>query len=973
MGGQTRCAIASRSAVAPTAGTQQPEMGMNQLSGSVASSQSHHHQDIDSSSCWQRPSDYQFASGTGPRRYEAGGFNENPHHFGRAKGPGPLGGRRTNTNCNGGGGGTITEFGTILSNSNFQDHIAQYFHLTPFKKFRRLSSGVLERVWDELYSSDAWLEEHDRLQRLPSSDGLEKVIVGLMFWSDATHLAQFGTAKAWPIYLAFGNLSKYLRGQSRTDVAHHVAYLPSLPTTFHEYLTSVYGKLTRKTLKEVTTHCRRELFHATWRKLLDDDFLKAYREGLPIKCADGIMRRVYPRIFTYSADYPEKVLIACIRDLGKCGCPRCLTPTCLFGEMGFVRDLTRRITLLRTWTYPLRVSIMAARNFIYALGTGVGSTSVQKILKSKSWTPTVNAFADRLGDQFDVFKILAVDFMHEVELGVWKSLFTHLIRLLYACDPTGRLVVVLNSSFGRLTIRRFGEEMSEMKNLPARTFENLLQCAMPAFEGLFPCPYDNYIQTLLYRLAEWHALAKLRMHTDTTLAHLESATATLGREVRGFVSRVCSQFDTIELPKEAAARARRQQAQGVPQDASTSSSTRRLKTFNLNTYKLHALADYVKTIRLYGTVDSYTTKLGELWHRRVKRLWASSNKHSAERGISRQERRETLLKRSASARTATNETQVREHHLSFETSEPLSGTELEMQHHISESTTTPKNIYTFVSQMGDDPAAKVGSTSLFVAQALRSPVDLLCTQNFIPKLKDHLLTRLRGEVYDGDEVEYSDEERAQVRIIGSKIYCHKVLRLQYTTYDARRGQDSINPRTTHCNVLLNSRETGPSSHPFWYAQVLGIFHARVLHVGPNVTNRSAQHMEFLTNELLPHQSVARPPGQTDDWARFYVNIFADRDMFMRYFGGGVGHPEQPPYRYQTSTLVREDDPEPLPTDNDAGVDGASETSSDESPSDEEELDDVDEDGEYGFDAVQDSEDLGPEDGEDSDGDSDGSI
>lgn len=96
-------------------------------------------------------------------------------------------------------------------------------------------------------------------------------------------------------------------------------------------------------------------------------------------------------------------------------------------------------------------------------------------------------------------------------------------------------------------------------------------------------------------------------------------------------------------------------------------------------------------------------------------------------------------------------------------------------------------------------------------------------------------------------------------------------------------------------------------------------------------------------------------------------------MFMRYFGGGVGHPEQPPYRYQTSTLVREDDPEPLPTDNDAGVDGASETSSDESPSDEEELDDVDEDGEYGFDAVQDSEDLGPEDGEDSDGDSDGSI
>jgi hypothetical protein len=28
--------------------------------------------------------------------------------------------------------------------------------------------------------------------------------------------------------------------------------------------------------------------------------------------------------------------------------------------------------------------------------------------------------------------MLAVDLLHEFELGVWKALFTHLIRLLYA-------------------------------------------------------------------------------------------------------------------------------------------------------------------------------------------------------------------------------------------------------------------------------------------------------------------------------------------------------------------------------------------------------------------------------------------------------------------------------------------------------------------------------------------------------------
>ena len=46
--------------------------------------------------------------------------------------------------------------------------------------------------------------------------------------------------------------------------------------------------------------------HAIWRVLLDDDFVEAYKNGIVVKCFDGVHRRVYPRIFTYSADYPEK-------------------------------------------------------------------------------------------------------------------------------------------------------------------------------------------------------------------------------------------------------------------------------------------------------------------------------------------------------------------------------------------------------------------------------------------------------------------------------------------------------------------------------------------------------------------------------------------------------------------------------------------------------------------------------------------
>jgi hypothetical protein len=57
------------------------------------------------------------------------------------------------------------------------------------------------------------------------------------------------------------------------------------------------------------THCHRECLHAQWKILLDDEFMEAYEHGIVITCFDGLQRRFYLRIFTYSADYPEKYFI----------------------------------------------------------------------------------------------------------------------------------------------------------------------------------------------------------------------------------------------------------------------------------------------------------------------------------------------------------------------------------------------------------------------------------------------------------------------------------------------------------------------------------------------------------------------------------------------------------------------------------------------------------------------------------------
>ncbi|KAG6805905.1 hypothetical protein H0H92_013522, partial [Tricholoma furcatifolium] len=72
-------------------------------------------------------------------------------------------------------------------------------------------------------------------------------------------------------------------------------------------------------------------------------------------------------------------------------------------------------------------------------------------------------------------------------------------------------------------------------------------CAIPSFEGLLPEPHNQRLMKLLYRMAEWHALAKLRMHTDSTLRALEDLTKEFGQLIRQFRDLTCNHFATSEL------------------------------------------------------------------------------------------------------------------------------------------------------------------------------------------------------------------------------------------------------------------------------------------------------------------------------------------------------------------------------------------------------------------------------------------
>ncbi|KIJ10336.1 hypothetical protein PAXINDRAFT_36293, partial [Paxillus involutus ATCC 200175] len=161
------------------------------------------------------------------------------------------------------------------------------FHYEPYRLLWNPAHKSRETaVYGELYTSKAFLEAHRQLQDQPpeSECDLPRRIVALMFWSDATQLTSFGEAKLWPLYLYFGNDTKYERSQPSSNLCAHVAYFQTLPDSFKDFVLENVGD--KVPSDPFFTHCHRELFHAQWHKLLNDEFVHAYEHGILLMCSD---------------------------------------------------------------------------------------------------------------------------------------------------------------------------------------------------------------------------------------------------------------------------------------------------------------------------------------------------------------------------------------------------------------------------------------------------------------------------------------------------------------------------------------------------------------------------------------------------------------------------------------------------------------------------------------------------------------
>ncbi|QRW04669.1 C2H2 zinc finger [Ceratobasidium sp. AG-Ba] len=132
-------------------------------------------------------------------------------------------------------------------------------------------------------------------------------VVPVIISSDETRLTNFsGDKKAHPVYITIGNIPKSWRRKTSKRTNALLGYLP-------------VPKLDCEPNKEKRRFHRRDLFHKCMSTLLKP-LAEAGEHGIEVPCADGGIRRIYPALAAYIADFPEQCRVACVKQTY---CPLC--------------------------------------------------------------------------------------------------------------------------------------------------------------------------------------------------------------------------------------------------------------------------------------------------------------------------------------------------------------------------------------------------------------------------------------------------------------------------------------------------------------------------------------------------------------------------------------------------------------------------------------------------------------------------
>ncbi|KAG6825409.1 hypothetical protein H0H92_003787 [Tricholoma furcatifolium] len=333
------------------------------------------------------------------------------------------------------------------------------------------------REYSETNTGD-WMWETQK--KLPPGATLVPVILS----SDKTSLTNFSSDKqAYPVYLAIGTTAAEIRRQPSAHAMVLVGYIPVCKLEcFSAKRRSVEGY---------------QLFHDCMKKIMTP-LIKAGKEGVSMRCADGFVRKVYPILAAYIADYPEQCLVACCQENS---CPTCCVPPNKRGDPihSVPRDPEKTLHILKKARQGLK----------------------QKSFEAQSLRP-INPFWKDL-PHCNIFACITPDVLHQLHKGVFKD---HVVKWSTEAVLVPKGEDEIDRRFRTMTphqsLRHFKKGIKLTSQWTGTEYKNMEK----VFLGILAGATDPAVIRCVRGVLDFIYYAQFEVHTDETLAQLDAAWVT---------------------------------------------------------------------------------------------------------------------------------------------------------------------------------------------------------------------------------------------------------------------------------------------------------------------------------------------------------------------------------------------------------------------------------------------------------------
>lgn len=105
----------------------------------------------------------------------------------------------------------------------------------------------------------------------------------------------------------------------------------------------------------------------------------------------------------------------------------------------------------------------------------------------------------------------------------------------------------------------------------------------------------------------------------------------------------------------------------------------------------------------------------------------------------------------------------------------------------------------------------------------------------MPRVLSRLREKKDIDIEKLPQIDQCDPDRF-ISFNKNHLYQHRILRVNYTTYDVRRDQDLVNGHSAHCNIMVLCQPSGEPNadggSSYRYGRVLGAYHVNVNYNGP---------------------------------------------------------------------------------------------------------------------------------------------